>query len=141
MPLALHLVVRLVHVLGMAALVGGSAATWYALRTDLPHSLRLATRFEWLFWASLGLMVVTGVGNLGTLGPPAPETRWGTILTVKLLVVLAVGLGSAVRSLAVGRLRARGADAAARGVLRRLYAATAWSLVLVVGLAEVLAHG
>jgi uncharacterized membrane protein len=141
MSAALHLAVRLVHVLGMAALVGGSAATWYALRTDLPRSLRLATRFEWLFWASLGLLVVTGVGNLGTLGPPGPATRWGTVLTVKLVVVLAVGLGSAVRSLAARRLRDRGADASARASLRRLYAATAWSLVLIVALAEVLAHG
>ena len=141
MSAALHLAVRLVHVLGMAALVGGSAATWYALRIDLPRSLRLATRFEWLFWASLGLMVVTGVGNLGTLGPPAPATRWGTVLTVKLVVVLAVGLGSAVRSLAVGRLRGRGTDAATRASLRRLYAATAWSLVLHGALAEVRANG
>jgi F0F1-type ATP synthase membrane subunit c/vacuolar-type H+-ATPase subunit K len=63
------------------------------------------------------------------------------VLTVKLVVVLAVGLGSAVRSLAVGRLRGRGADAATRASLRQLYAATAWSLVLLVALAEVLAHG
>lgn len=135
MATALHLLVRTVHVLGMAVLLGGSAAVWYALRAD--RAVPLAT-FEWAFWATFGAMLVTGVGNLGTLGPPAPDTRWGTVLTVKLLVVLAFTLGSGLRTLAVVRLPDGYTDPPA---LRWLYGATTATLLLLVGLAEVLAHG
>jgi uncharacterized membrane protein len=138
---ALHLLVRTVHVLGMVVLLGGSASVWNALRSDPdPGSL---VRYEWLFWGTTGAMLVTGVGNLGALGAPGPATRWGTVLTVKLALVLAVVVGSAVRTLAVERLRIRGdgALAAARDPLRRLYAATTVALLAVVVLAEVLAHG
>jgi hypothetical protein len=93
----------------------------------------------------MGLLVVTGVGNLGALGPPGPATRWGTVLTGKLLVVTAFVLGSFLRTLAVADLRrlSTGDAAAPRGrrFCRRAYAATAWTLVAVVALAEVLAHG
>lgn len=138
---ALHLTVRLVHVLGMAVLLGGSAFTWYALHTDARRPLSVATHYEWLFWATMGLLVATGVGNLGTLGPPGPSTRWGTVMTVKLVVVVGFAFGSVARSLAVRRLRDRSADVGETRTLGRLYAATAWTLVLVVALAEVLAHG
>jgi hypothetical protein len=132
---SLHLLVRTVHVLGMAFLLGGSAAVWYALRTG--RSVPLTT-FEWVFWATFGAMLVTGVGNLGALGPPGPDTRWGTVLTVKLLTVLAFTLGSGLRTLVVVRLPTA---STARPALRRLYAATTVTLLLLVTLAEVLAHG
>lgn len=176
MASALHLVVRLVHVLGMAVLLGGAALAWDAFRgagdhdasADAPDgtdadgndadddsegagesgsgALRLAGHYEWVFWAAMGLLVVTGVGNLGALGPPGPGTRWGTVLTAKLLVVTAFVLGSFLRTLAVVDLRARASTGPADGAdgrrfCRRAYAATAWSLVAVVALAEVLAHG
>lgn len=137
---ALHLLVRTVHVLGMVALLGGSAFAWNALRAD-PDSVPLI-QYEWLFWGTMGVMLVTGVGNLGALGAPGPATRWGTVLTVKLALVLALVVGSAVRTLVVERLHARdGVTPAACGPLRRLYAATALALLAVVALAEVLAHG
>ena len=133
----LHLLVRTVHVLGMVALLGGSAATWYGLRSGAPPSLPV--RYEWLFWGATGAMFVTGVGNLGALGAPGPGTRWGTVLTVKIALVTAFVVGSALRTLVVVRLRARGATAA--DALRRLYGATTLTLLVVVALAEVLAHG
>lgn len=137
---ALHLLVRTVHLLGMVVLLGGSAFAWNALRAD-PDSAPLI-QYEWLFWGTMGVMLVTGVGNLGALGAPGPATRWGTVLTVKLALVLALVVGSAVRTLVVERLRARdGVTPAACGPLRRLYAATALALLAVVALAEVLAHG
>ncbi|MFC6940838.1 CopD family protein [Salinirubellus sp. GCM10025818] len=124
----------------MVVLLGGSASAWNALRSDPDPGLLV--RYEWLFWGTTGAMLVTGVGNLGALGAPGPATRWGTVLTVKLALVLVFVVGSAVRTLAVERLaREDGALAAARAPLRRLYAATTVALLAVVVLAEVLAHG
>ncbi|MFD1597443.1 CopD family protein [Halobellus rarus] len=139
---ALHLLVRLAHVLGMAVLLGGAVAAWQALRIGNRDPRPVLRRYEWLFWGALGVSIATGVGNLGTLGPPGPTTRWGSILTFKLLVVAGVVVLSAVRSLAVGRLGDSGAvRSIARGRLRVLYAATGWALGAIVALAEVLAHG
>jgi uncharacterized membrane protein len=135
---ALHLLVRTVHVLGMVLLLGGSAFAWNALRVDPDSSF--PALYEWLFWGAMGAMLVTGVGNLGVLGAPGPATRWGRLLTVKLALVLAVLLGSLLRTLVVERLR-EGDTTAASGSLRRLYGATTLALLAVVVLAEVLAHG
>ncbi|MFC7203639.1 hypothetical protein ACFQJC_08940 [Haloferax namakaokahaiae] len=139
MSLASSLLVRLVHVVGMAFVFGSAVFAWAVFRADgdVPHSL--ATTYEWLFWATMGVMVVTGVGNLGALGPPGPETRWGSILTVKLVVVLAFVVGSFLRTLVVLRLRERAMQNGA--LLSKLYAATAGGLLVLVTLAEVLAHG
>lgn len=132
-----HLLVRSVHVLGMALLVGGSVAAWAALRWTDADPRRVAAGHEWLFWTALGAMVATGVGNLGTLAPavPGPASAWGATLTVKLLAVLGLLVGSAARVLAVEGGRG------GRGGLRRAYAATVWYLVGLLALAEVLAHG
>ena len=153
MSSALHLAVRTVHLLSMVALVGGSAATWYALRTtDRAHAPRLR-RVECAFWGVVALLLATGVGNLGALGAPGPGTRWGGLLTAKLLVVLAVVLGSFIRTSLVLRLpdgaderddAGRAADTPTAGraaVLERSYLATTGSLLAVVVLAEMLAHG
>lgn len=144
---ALPLLVRTVHVLGMVALLGGSAITWDALRAEGSTASRragtpesLPVRYEWLFWGTMGAMLVTGVGNLGSLGAPGPATRWGTLLTVKLALVLSLVLGSALRTLVVCRLRTRD-DVIPTNALRRVYGATTVVLLVVVVLAEVLAHG
>jgi uncharacterized membrane protein len=136
---ALHLLVRTVHVLGMVVLLGGSAFTWNALRAGRADALPV--RYEWLFWGTMGAMLVTGVGNLGALGAPGPTTRWGSLLTVKLALVLAFVLGSALRTLVVCRLRTRGAVGDTTDALGRMYGTTAAVLVVVVVLAEVLSHG
>jgi putative copper export protein len=139
MAAALHLLVRLAHVLGMAVLLGGAAFTWYTLRTDA-HALRFATGYEWAFWVAIGVMLATGVGNLGALGAPGPETDWGRVLTMKLALVFVLVLGSFPRTLAVLRLRRDGSETGTTA-LRRTYAATTALLLVVVALAEVLAHG
>ncbi|QCC48251.1 CopD family protein [Halobellus limi] len=142
MASALHLLVRLVHVLGMAVLLGGAVVGWRTLRAEDRDPRPALRRYEWWFWGSIGVLIATGVGNLGALGPPRPATRWGSILTIKLLVVGGVVVLSAVRSLAVGRLDdSEAIRSTTRDRLRVLYAATGWGLGATVALAEVLAHG
>jgi hypothetical protein len=123
----------------MAVLLGGTAFVWYDLRRRPEASRSLPAQFEWAFWAATGAMVVTGVGNLGALGPPGPATTWGTVLLVKLLAVAAFVVGSFVRTAAVVRLRRRSLPAT--DALVRSYGATAAGTVVLVVLAEVLAHG
>ncbi|WP_435147950.1 CopD family protein [Halobaculum sp. P14] len=139
---ALHLAVRTVHVLGMVVLLAGSAAVWAGLRVGDRAAGPLLRQFECVFWAAMGVMVVTGVGNLGALGAPGPGTRWGAVFTLKLAVVALFVAGSGVRSLAVFRLR--DVDDPDDAVCRRItssYGATTGALLVVVVLAEVLAHG
>jgi uncharacterized membrane protein len=144
-----HLLVRLIHVLAVALLVGGAVMTWLAVvraedRRSVRTALDVAAAYEWLFWGAAGLVVMTGVGNLGTLAPrvPGPGTAWGGTFAVKLLVVIALLAFSAARTVLV-RLVASRADAAweATRPLGPTYAVTAIVLVVVLALAEVLAHG
>jgi hypothetical protein len=143
MASALHLVVRLAHVVGMAVLLGGAVVTWQTLRVEDRDPRPMLRRYEWLFWGSIGVLIATGVGNLGALGPPDPATRWGSILTIKLLVVSGFVVLSAVRALAVCRVDDGSGSIPApdRDRLRLLYGATGWALGATVALAEVLAHG
>ena len=153
-PVVAHpssLLIRSVHVLGMALLLGGAVTTWAAVRFGTsPDSgygrfpVRVAATYEWLFWGALGVLVLTGVGNLGALAPgiPGPGTGWGAVFAVKLAVVVGLLLGSAARTLAVARVAASataGTPPADR--LRLAYAATAGYLLFLLALAEVLAHG
>jgi len=141
-----HLVVRLVHVLAMAVALGGSALLWPALARGPP---RLATEgvrtaaavsYERLFWAAAGVLVTTGVGNLGAFGGALPRGDWGAVFALKLLGVV-VGLpASAVRTLLVARYREAEGPLLARPLAVAYAATTVWLGGLVV-LAEVLAHG
>ncbi|NHN58406.1 MULTISPECIES: CopD family protein [Halorussus] len=139
----------------MALALGGATLTWWALRGDSAAratALEIAAGYERAFWAATGVLVMTGVGNLGSLAPYVPDrtTPWGTAFAVKLLLVLAVLALSLVRTLVVARYR-RAADAADAGeatssnsatdTLRTAYGATALALAVLVALAEVLAHG
>jgi hypothetical protein len=117
----------------------GSADATAGTAPTPESTLAAATAYEWLFWGALAALVATGVGNLGALAPALPRGRWGAVLAIKLALVLAVLAGSALRTLAVCRLRAGGA--ARPGALRRWYGATALALAGLVALAEVLAHG
>ncbi len=147
-----HLLVRGAHVIAAMLLVGGAVLAWAAWLGVRPGdggaaaAARLAVRYEWLAWGALGVLVATGIGNLGVFGEalPAPDSRWGRALTVKLALVLLLLLLSAVRVLAL--VRASGGsdeprDARATRAVRRLYGATALLGVGVVAAAEVLAHG
>lgn len=146
----LHLAVRLLHVLSMALLLGGPVLLWLGFRRatgagETAVVLSTATSYEWLFWAAIGTIVATGVGNLGTLAPgiPGPGTGWGLTLAVKLPLVVVFVVGSTVRTVLVDHVDRVPVshNAAINRTLRRSYAATALYLVGVVLLAEVLAHG
>lgn len=148
-PQPTHLAVRWIHVLAMATLFGGAVLCWGLLRRDDVRRrspwLRVAATYEWLFWAGAGLVVLTGIGNLGALAPalPAPGTAWGAAFSVKLAGVLALLLGSLVRTVGVVWLL-RTPTRPPMAALYRLatgYGATAFLLVGVVAAAEVLAHG
>lgn len=138
---SLHLAIRTVHVLGMALLVGGAAGVWAAARRSVTDCGALASTYEWVFWAALGAMVVTGIGNLGALGAPGPETRWGQVLLAKLAVVTLFVVASAVRTLAVVRADGAVPSDALAAWSRRAYGLTTVGLLVLVVLAEVLAHG
>lgn len=150
-PYPTHLAVRWLHLLGMAALVGGAVLVWAALRYGADHdpptaSARLAATYEWLFWAGAGLLVLTGVGNLGAMAPavPGPGTTWGTAFSIKLVGVFGLLVGSVVRTLGVVGLLVSPPGRSGPGTSERLrvgYAATTIYLFLVVLVAEVLAHG
>ncbi|QIO22017.1 CopD family protein [Haloarcula sp. JP-L23] len=139
------LAIRTLHVLAITVVVGSTAALWYGYRTGVTEGIAAARRYEWLFWGALGVVVLTGVGNLGALGPPGPATDWGRTLLAKLALVLALVVGSAVRTLVV--VRADDDDYSHEGITRvrralgKYYGATTGVLLVLVVLAEVLAHG
>lgn len=138
---SLSLAIRWLHVTAMAVAFGGALlVTWLAWRLPADRILDIAIRYEQLFWAAAGVLVLSGVGNLGAFGLalPAPSTAWGATLTLKLSLVTLLILFSLPRSLAVARLMATGAGATSR--LRVLYAATVGLLAVIAGLAELLAH-
>lgn len=140
-----HIAIRVVHVLGMALLVGGAVVVWGYYRwlpagLESDNRLAVAAGYEWLFWGAMGVLVMTGVGNLGALAPglPGPETDWGVTFTVKVVAVLGILVGSVVRTLVIARRRRA---TVGPHWLRRAYSLTALALVGVMALAEVLAHG
>jgi uncharacterized membrane protein len=153
---ALAFLIRWLHVSAVAFVFGGALLIFILL--NLTNGSRdvaarrvvfdLMRAFEWAFWASLGLVVATGVGNLGHFGSSLPEPRseWGRELTVKLALVLAFLIFSAVRTLAVVSAAARleeGERRTSRRVMKQvgdLYGATAVFVVGIIGLAIALAH-
>lgn len=152
------MVVRWLHVVAAASILGGAGLVWWmvrdATRTDDPSraaaALSLSRAYEWGFWAAVGMIVATGVGNLGALAPavPGPDTDWGTTLSLKLVLVLVLLIGSVVRTILAAGLSGRpvetkrlDADSRRLVVLRSVYAGTTIWLLAIIGFAEVLAHG
>lgn len=132
--------IRWVHVVAMAAALGGAfLVTWLTWRASADRALDVAVRYEQLFWAAAGLLVMTGVGNLGAFGAglPEPATEWGRTFTTKLWLIAALVALSLPRSLTV--LRAAAASAPGES-LRTVYAATTAALAVIVALAISLAH-
>lgn len=152
-PHTLELAYLLLHLVGMAVLLGG--ALMVALvpvgagpASDDPAGSLLggAARYERLFWVIVALQVLTGIGNAGMLGSamPGPATAWGGLFTVKLALVLAVLVASLVRLGVVARIIGTpGARMTERGcrLLRSLYLGTALFFGAVVLLAVRLVHG
>lgn len=144
------LLVRGVHVFGMALVVGGALLTWLVLYrlsgTDVGWTTvgSVARTYEWLFWSGMGLLVLTGVGNLGALAPAVPgsQTRWGATFALKLVAVLGLLVLSVVRTFLVHRLTAAGAaNTTTTRLLGRGYGLTAVYMVGLLALAEVLVYG
>lgn len=137
----LHLAIRTLHVLGMAVLLGGAGALWLAARAQSEELRRFAIAYEWLFWGAIGVMVVTGIGNLGALGAPGPSTGWGQILLLKLPLVVVLVLGSGVRTLAIVRVSRGVSTTSLAAWSERAYGLTTVTVLALVVIAEVLAHG
>ena len=144
--------IRWVHVAAMAVVLGGALLVWAmslrVARLDLAEHGRLlmalAERYERLFWLALGLLVMTGLGNLGAFGAalPAPATAWGGRLGLKLICVLVLFIFSLVRTLVVTRLGLAAESGVARmaRLFPALYGGTALGVGAIVLLAVVLAH-
>lgn len=148
-------IVRTVHVFGMAIALGGAVLARGILHrfsqsetdADAESSIAVCRTYEWLFWGAIGLVVMTGVGNLGALAPaiPATDTRWGVTFTVKLGALLAFLFLSAARTLAVARMSIefdeRSSTPRIGHRLRVLYGTTAVYLAALLVIAEVLVRG
>lgn len=135
--------VRSLHVLAAAVALGGALLVAVVVRgvdspTDRRTARRVAAGYERLFWGAVGVLVATGVGNLGALAPAIPGGSWGATFAAKLLLVLLFLVGSLVRTLAVSYSRGRDASTDA---LAPAYALTTLALAAAVVLAGVLAHG
>ena len=129
----------------MAAILGGALLVWWlGVRRKGANAgvvLDVAERYEWIFWAAIGLQAMTGVGNLGAFGDalPASASGWGTKLIVKLVAVLALAVLSVPRTLAVVAMG--GTQKPHPDLLSALYGGTAIFVVGIAGLAVWLAHG
>ncbi|OLC52084.1 MAG: hypothetical protein AUH85_17780 [Chloroflexi bacterium 13_1_40CM_4_68_4] len=135
----------------MAVALGGATLV-FALALggagrDVPRRtlLEAALSYERTFWAGVGLLAMTGVGNLATFGAglAPPESAWGATFLVKLSGVIAVAALSVPRTLAVAQLVAREIPldrSRLRTTLRVLYGTTAGALAGILALAVWLAH-
>jgi hypothetical protein len=141
----LSLFVRWAHVAGMAAILGGALLVWWlGVRQKGANAsmvVDVAERYEWIFWAAIGLQVMTGVGNLGAFGEALPPSAsgWGTKLIVKLVAVLALAVISVPRTLAVAAMA--GGKTPRPDLLAAFYGGTTAFVVGIAGLAVWLAHG
>jgi len=129
----------------MAAILGGALLVWWlGVRRDGAEGrtvVDVAERYEWIFWAAIGVQVMTGVGNLGAFGDALPpsDSAWGTKLIVKLVAVLTLAILSVPRTIAVVAMA--GDNAPRPRLLSALYGGTTVMVVAIAGLAVWLAHG
>ncbi len=144
--------VRWLHVTSVAFIFGGALLIFVLLHFVSGNRDTSARRvlfdlmrvFEWGSWASLGLVIATGVGNLGHFGESLPEPRsdWGRQLTLKLGLVLVFLIFSAVRTLSVATAASQPPETAPKTqrTLGTLYGITAASVGTIVAVAIALAH-
>lgn len=125
----------------MAVAFGGAfLVAWLSWRTR-DDVIETAVRYEQVFWAAAGVLVMTGIGNLGAFGVSllGPTTAWGATLIAKLWLVAALIAVSLPRSLIVALLAARTGGASVD--LRPVYTITTVMFAAIVALAIVLANG
>jgi hypothetical protein len=132
----------------MALVFGGALLVLATAYGNDDHGGQLAIaaaeRYEWAFWFAIGLLAMTGVGNLAAFGAslPSPSTPWGTTFELKLVAVVAIAVLSVPRTLAIAMFATtQPASARARETLLTLYGLTVIALALVLALAIRLAHG
>jgi hypothetical protein len=130
----------------MAAILGGALLVWWlgVLRDGADDGrtvVDVAERYEWIFWAAIGVQVMTGVGNLGAFGDALPpsDSAFGTKLIVKLVAVLALAILSVPRTIAVVAMA--GDKTPRPGLLSAMYGGTTLMVVAIAGIAVWLAHG
>jgi hypothetical protein len=138
----LALAIRWLHVAAMSVAFGGAVlVAWLSYRIRSDQLFETALRYEQAFWVAAGVLVMTGIGNLGAFGVGLfePSTAWGTTFIVKLWLVAALIAVSLPRSLVVVLL---GSDSRSRSAdLRPVYTATSAIFALIVALAIALADG
>ena len=147
--LSMTYLIRWLHVASMAGLFGGAILIVFLsfqISDRRPGELlHVAQAYEWIFWLAIGLLVMTGVGNLGAFGAavPEPETDWGMKLVIKLAAVGVLALLSLVRTLLVVGIGATtvAETTSQRSILRWAYASTVLLAAGIVALAVWLAHG
>jgi putative copper export protein len=143
--------IRTVHLVSVAFLLGGALLLLLLFqirrkgRLEGSSLLEVLRVYESASWASVGLAVMSGVGNLGRFGEALPkaDTEWGREFSVKMVLVLLFVLLSVVRTLSVAFASSSGAAPISRKVERNLlglYGASAVLLVAVAGFAVAMAH-
>jgi uncharacterized membrane protein len=142
--------VRYIHIASVTLLLGGSAllCAW-SLSLKQEHGaasvVQAASTFEWMFWSIAGVLVLTGVSNLGLKGDGLmpPNTSWGTALTIKLTTALILLAFSLTRSDIIIRCRQTPLASPARAglVLGWMYGLTVVLLLTALWIGLGLAHG
>ncbi len=109
----LSFVIRCIHVMSMAFMLGGAILCWGLSRPDAPtpdqypRLLVLVTqKYEFFFWTAIGIQIITGIGNIGAIGTGllGPTSAWGLKLTIKLFAFLLLMLLSLPRTTFNARL-------------------------------------
>lgn len=134
------------HVLGVAAWMGGLAAL-VLLSRRLEHDdlAAMVARFSVVAGWALGIVVLTGVGNT-LLGVSAPgqllDTTWGRLALGKMSLLVGIAaLGWRQRARTVPALRAAADRTSAVAVFRRIAAGELVLMLAAVGLATTMATG
>lgn len=125
--------VRWTHFVAMGTVLGGAVVVAVS---DRPPAT-LVRRYEYLFWVAIGLVVVTGIGNIGQFTPRVPEfgSRWSQLFTLKLFGILGLLVISIIRTGLVVRIPKGGVPD------RRWYLLTTIWVAAIVAVAVVMARG
>lgn len=106
--LTLHVLAATVWV-GGQFVVAGLVPTARALGADVPR--KVATAFARLAWPAFALLIVTGFWNYAAVDHANATNSWNAVFGIKMITVLAAGLGVALHTRAK-TAKARGAYAA-----------------------------
>lgn len=146
------LLIRWVHVTSAALLLGGAFLLFFLARRESKSAtdetarliMGLAQIYEGIFWVALGLIVATGIGNLGAFGAalPGTQTAWGSKFIIKISVVILLVVLSIIRSFNVVTLDAHSSKIKSAFTFAQIgYGITAALLIAILYLAVSLAHG